>query len=218
MKLTKRTLAIFAAVLVLPSMVLANAADVAKAARILDQVIKLTAKYREVTTDLKAPTPLANSAGAYVLPYNNSGAMTEWAMKTLNVQVGALAGEKAGEMAGNALASKVPFGGLLSGAAKKKGKEMGAVAAVGGMEFIKKTSDQSFNNLDDYAVHLHVKYSGQGGYSQALAAAMAIYPALETSYEPAIKHAVDQAVKEKKAAEKAAAAAAKEAAKATTTK
>jgi hypothetical protein len=193
--MTPRSLVALAVVLALPSLSPANVADVAKAARILEQIAKIMAKYQQYSANLKAPPPIANSTGTYVLPYHSSGAMTEWATKTLNIQVGAMAGEKAGEVAGNALASRVPFGGLLSGVAKKKGKEIGAVAAVGGTEFIKKSSDQSFNNLDDYAVYLHVAHSSEGGYSQALAAAMAIYPSLEKTYDAAIKKAFEQAAK-----------------------
>lgn len=207
MKMTLRSLAILAVALALPQMALANLADVAKATRILQKIVEVTAKYQQYSADLKAPQPLANSSGAYVLPYNSSGAMTEWANKTLNIQVGAMAGEKAGEVAGNALAARVPFGGLFSGAAKKKGKELGALAAIGGTEFIKKSSDQSFNNLDDYAVYMHVAHSKEGGYAQAVAAAMAIYPSLEASYDTAIKKAFEQAAKDAKVAAAAAVAA-----------
>jgi hypothetical protein len=88
----------------------------------------------------------------------------------------------------------------MSGTIKKKGKEMGAVAAVGGAEFIKKSSDQSFNNLDDYSVYMHVAHSKEGGYQQALAAAMAIYPSLENTYEVAVKKAYELAAKDAMAA------------------
>ena len=79
------------------------------------------------------------------------------------------------------------------GLAKKKGKEMGAVAAVGGEKFMRQTSSRSFNNLDDYAVYLHVTHAGTAGYDQALAAAMAVYPELEAGYQPAIQNAYKRA-------------------------
>jgi len=96
------------------------------------------------------------------------------------------------------LGSKVPFGGLASGFMKKKGKEVGALAALGGKEFVTKTSSQSFDNLDDYAVYMHVAHANEGGYQQALAAAMAIYPELETSYDVAINKAYKKALVAKK--------------------
>lgn len=196
MKPTLRAFALFTVVLALPSFALATSvADVVKAQAILAKVVQLTKKYQQYNGVVQAPEPLANNGGQYQLPYGSNGALTEWANKTLNVQVGAIAGEKAGELAGNAVASRVPFGGLMGGAFKKKGKQLGAVAAVGGPEFIKKSSDRSFNNLDDYAVYLHVKHSADGGYASALAAAMAIYPGLEKSYDAAIQKAYANAAK-----------------------
>lgn len=196
MKTILRVFVLSAVVLALPSFALATSvADVVKAQAILTKVIELTKKYPQASGAVQAPEPLASNSGQYQLPYGSNGALTEWANKTLNVQVGAIAGEKAGEMAGNAVASRVPFGGLMGGAFKKKGKQLGAIAAVGGPEFIKKSSDRSFNNLDDYAVYLHVKHSADGGYTQALAAAMAIYPELEKSYDSAVQKAYAAAAK-----------------------
>jgi hypothetical protein len=141
--------------------------------------------------------PITNNSGKFLIPYTPDGQLTEWATKTLSTQVGAAIGAKAGEEAGKHLAAKVPFGGLASGLVKKKGKEMGAVAAIGGMDFIKQTSSLSFNNLDDYAVYLHVTHANSGGYAQALAAAMAIYPSLEKGYDAAVKKAYQQAKRTK---------------------
>lgn len=196
MKTILRVFVLSAVVLALPSFALATGvADVVKAQAVLAKVIELTKKYPQASGVVVAPEPLANNSGQYQLPYASNGALTEWANKTLNVQVGAIAGEKAGELAGNAVASRVPFGGLMGGAFKKKGKQLGAVAAVGGPEFIKKSSDRSFNNLEDYAVYLHVKHSADGGYASALAAAMAIYPDLEKGYDAAIQKAYANAAK-----------------------
>ena len=172
-----------------------NMADVVKAQVILGKILEYTSKYQLANAVVTAPTPIASNAGKYVLPYGADGQMTAWATKTLNAKLGSLAGEKAGEQAGKALASKVPFGGFASGLMKSKGKEMGAMAAIGGADFIKKSSSVSFNNLEDYAVYLHVKYSTNGDYTQALAAAMAIYPSLETGYDNAVKSAYQRAAK-----------------------
>ena len=152
--------------------------------------------------NIVAPAPQTSQAGPYFLPYNSKGEMTEWANKAINAQVGAALGAKAGEEAGKAVTSRIPFGGLLNGAAKNKGKALGAIAAVGGTEFIKTSSDQSFANLDDYAVHLHVTHAGSANFAQALATAMAIYPSLEKSYQPSIKGAYERAAKAAKAAPK----------------
>jgi hypothetical protein len=168
-------------------------ADVVKAQVILSKVLEYAAKYQVQTGTIEAPLPLTSNKGKYFVPYNAEGQITEWATKTLNTQLGAAIGAKAGEEAGKQVASRVPFGGLASGLMKKKGKEMGAVAAIGGTEYIRKTSALSFNNLDDLAVYMHVKHGSSGDYAQALAAAMAIYPALETSYDRAIRGAYQRA-------------------------
>lgn len=171
-----------------------DAKDIARAEKILRVVVDLTAKYPNATGSLVAPTPLADSSGKYHLPYRADGSLTDWANKSINAQVGAAVGEKVGEKAGGALISRaVPMGGLLSGAAKKKGKELGAVAAVGGFEAIKSSSELSFNSLDDYAVYLHVKHAGTAGYAQGLATSMAIYPELEKRYDRAIRAAFERA-------------------------
>lgn len=168
--------------------------DIVKAQVILGKVMEITSKFQSLQpADIVVPQPLANTKGRYLLPYTNDGALTEWANKALSVQVGAAVGSKVGEEAGKRLTAKVPFGGLASGLAKKKGKEMGAVAAVGGEKFMRQTSSRSFNNLDDYAVYLHVTHAGTAGYDQALAAAMAVYPELEAGYQPAIQNAYKRA-------------------------
>jgi hypothetical protein len=173
-------------------------ADVVKAQVVLGKVLQLMTKYQQYAITLEAPTPKANTKGKYLLPYKANGELTEWATKTFNVKLGAMAGEQAGDMAGKAVASKVPFGGLASGLMKKKGKEMGAVAALGGQKYITKTSSMSFDNMDDYAVYLQVTHGKEAGLQQALAAAMAIYPELESGYDAAINKAYQKALLRKK--------------------
>lgn len=59
----------------------------------------------------------------FLLPVTEDGELTEWAKKALAAQVGAAVGAKSGEEVGKVALGKVPFaGGLLAGAAKKKGK------------------------------------------------------------------------------------------------
>ena len=104
--------------------------------------------------------------------------------------MGAAVGAKAGEKAGSLLAGKVPLaGGLLAMGAKKKGKELGALAAVGGADYVKSSSSLSFHTLDDLALYLHLNCSLSADYVKGFAAAMAIYPGLEKTYEAAVKQA-----------------------------
>ena len=182
-----------------------SAADIARIEEVVRKVIMISGQYEGKDLVLTAPAPLTDKSGKYFAPYGADGELNAWGKKALEANVGSLAGEKAGGMAVSAAGSVIPGAGLLSPFAKSK--ELGAKAAVGGSDFIKKTSDYSFNSLEDYAVFLHAKFAGQPTYKQALASTLAVYPELETTLEPAIKAAYAQAeaAKAKAAAEKAAA-------------
>ncbi|MDX2110082.1 MAG: hypothetical protein SFY80_07560 [Verrucomicrobiota bacterium] len=187
-------------ILAAPGMVHAgmSAADVVKAQQILEQVVKITTKYQAKNIVLEAPTPITGNTGKYLLPVDANGQLTPWATKSLAAQIGAVVGEKATEVATKQVTGHIPFGGLLNGVAKDKGKEIGAITAIGGMEFIKSNSTLSFDNLDDYAVYLHANGVGSDG----LAAAMAIYPSLAKKYDDSIGAAYKMAAKGNQTASK----------------
>jgi hypothetical protein len=218
--------------------VFANPADIVRAEAVLRKVLLISGQYQGKDLVLTAPTPLTDKSGMYFEPYDANGELTPWATKAIEATAGGMAGEKAGGAAVSALGGAIPGVGLLSPFAKKKGKELGAKAAVGGPEFIKSSSTYSFNSLNDYSVFLHAKFSGKPTYTKALASAISVYPELETTLEPAIKAAytaaenarvaaaakvvaekalADKAAADKAAAEKAAAAAAAVAATKSTT-
>lgn len=196
-----RRLLLVASVFALPALAFAvDPADVVRAQKILTTVLKVTSRYQALSVNVPAPQPLTNKSGKYFVPYNAKGELTAWATKAFNAQAGAAVGAKVGEKAGQALAAKVPFGGLLAGAAKNKGKELGALAAVGGPDFVKSSSDYSFAHLDDYIVYLHVTHASSPGYAQALATAISVYPELEKNYTPALQRAYAAAAKKSKVA------------------
>ncbi len=182
----------------------ANVNDVARAVAIVQRMVELNKRFSAYNVTLAAPEPIAGTSGTYLLPVNAQGQLTGWAEKALNAQVGNIAGEQAGAAASRGLASVVPGGGLAGGFLKKKGKEVGATAAMGGKEFIRSSSSLSFNTTDDYAVYLHAKLAGTAEYQKALTAAIALYPDLETGYDAAVTAAYENA-KRVALAEKAAA-------------
>ena len=163
--------------------------DIVKAQILIGKVMKVVDAYQQFTVELEAPQPIEGNTGKYLLPYRADGELTEWASKAVNAQVGKLVGEKVGDVATNAIASKIPFGGLAGGLLKKKTKEVAAVTALGGMKFLQDTSDQSFASLNDYALFLHVRHSSDSTYKEALAAAMAVYPDLEGRFAGVINDA-----------------------------
>ncbi len=177
-------------------------ASIVKAQVMLGQVSQIVEKYAEVqalldngSIELEVPEPADGNTGKFYFPFNQDGYLTAWADKALNAQVGAEAGGLVADQATNALASKVPFGGLVGGALKGKAKETGAVMAIGGWEFIKESSDTTFNSLNDLSVYMHVEFYGDPDYEQALAAATSLYPKLEKGHERAVSKAYKDARK-----------------------
>ncbi len=220
MKATRRLSAILAALALIASSVplrADTAESVARAAAIVQRLVELNQKYAAYEVELPSPAPAVGVTGKYLLPVGADGSLTEWAQKALQIQVGNIAGEQAGGAAAKGLGSVVPGGGLAGGFLKKKGKEAGAVAALGGPEFVKKTSSISFDTVEDYAVYLHAKAGKSADYTKAVQAAIALYPDLEKTYSASIAAAYDAAVKaaaaKKAAAETQAKAAAEAAAK-----
>lgn len=180
----------------------ADMSGVIKAQIILGQVQQVMDKYEDIQAlisngqaQLEVADPREDTEGKFIFPYMNSGLIADWADKAINAQVGAQVGAMAGDKATGALASKVPFGGLAGGLLKGKGKELAAVTAIGGWEFIKETSDLSFDTLDDYSLYMHTEFEGGADYEKALAAAMAIYPDLEKTHKRSIDNAYKKARK-----------------------
>jgi len=180
----------------------ADMSGLIKAQILLGQVDQLMAKYEDVQMmlasgelQLDVNEPREDAEGKYIFPYSSIGLITEWAEKSLNAQAGAEVGAMAGDKAVGALASKVPFGGLAGGLMKGKAKELAAVTAIGGWDFIRSTSDISFDALEDYSLYMHVNFNGGPDYENALSASMAIYPELEKSHQRTIDKAMKAARK-----------------------
>lgn len=143
------------------------------------------------TPTMVAPSPLENSSGKYMSPYTSDEVVAEWVDKAINAKVGASIGSTAGRMAGEKMMENVPFvGGFLG---KSMGESMGrriALESVGGEDFIRETSDLSFNNVNDLALFLFVEHSQRENFQSVLSATQEIYPDLKTAYEPAVRRAV----------------------------
>ncbi len=197
--MNKRLLLFLPFLLALPQVRAESAADIVRAQVIIGQIQQTLGKLKELraatnpaaaTAGPVAPTPHLDNSGKFYLPYDANGQLTPWANKALGAQIGAAVGAKAGEKAGQMAASKIPFaGGLLAMGAKKKGKELGALAALGGPEFIKQSSSISFDRLEDLSLYLHLNFSASADYVKGFAAAMALYPELAKNYEATIKQA-----------------------------
>jgi len=138
-------------------------------------------------SSLVAPIPIAGNNGKYMSPYTVDGVLADWVDKAVNAKMGSAIGGAVGAQLGQKALENVPFiGGFLG---EKVGNAAGqaiAIEASGGAEFIRGSSDLSFNQLDQLALFLYVKYSTNKHYKGALDATMAIYPELKTVYPQAL--------------------------------
>ena len=137
-----------------------------------------------------APKPILGNSGKYMCPYTQDGVMAEWTDKAINAKIGSKVGAMTGTYTGQKAFEKVPFvGGVIgSHVGEAVGRKV-AIESAGGMDYIKKKSDLSFNDIGDMSVYLYVKHSNHPHYQNALDAAMEIYPELKKEYYPAIQKA-----------------------------
>lgn len=134
-----------------------------------------------------AVQPIEGNSGEYMSPFTSDGVLAEWVDKAVNAKMGAAIGGAIGTYAGAKLAEQIPFVGSWLG--QKVGNTVGreiALEASGGEEFIKESSDLSFNNLNDLAVFMYANHSSSEHYQDALDATWEIYPELKQTYMQAL--------------------------------
>ncbi len=148
------------------------------------------------TTTLPPPrslhrvTPRRDNGGHYLCPYTQDHVLAEWV--DMQIKGGAFGKIGGGLGSGTAVAVGGSAMGIWGVVLSKVGRSIGRAAAIrsaGGMENIRATSDMSFDRLDDLAVYIYQFYSAEDTYSDALAAAVLLYPKLEDRYIPAIQEA-----------------------------
>jgi hypothetical protein len=137
-----------------------------------------------------APAPIEGNGGRYMCPFTSDGVTAGWVTKSMKVKAASAVGSMAGNYAGQKAMEQVPFvGGFLG---KKAGEAMGrsvALKAIGGEEFLKTSSDLSFNSLQDMSVYIYAKYSTAPEYAKILDATYAIYPEMKDVYFAAVAKA-----------------------------
>jgi len=141
-------------------------------------------------TELIAPEPRHDNCGQFMCPYTTDGVLAKWVDKAINAKLGATVGQHVGAFLGNQAVKQVPLvGGFLgSMVGETVGREI-AIRGSGGWDYIKCTSDQSFDGVDDMAIYLYVKHSTHAHYRGAVDATGEIYPALMKRYVAAIQAA-----------------------------
>jgi hypothetical protein len=177
----------------------ANAVNAAAAAS-----APITAVAARGTPDqLASPKAIEGTTGKYMSPFTSDGVTAGWVTKAMGVKasgavgsmVGSAAGNYAANKATNQMASMVPIPGM-SFLAQRAGKAAGeaagrgmALQSIGGEEFLKSSTDLSFNSLQDMAIYMYVNHSTHPDYAKIVDATASIYPEFKTAYGPALQTA-----------------------------
>jgi len=141
-------------------------------------------------TEILAPEAIQGNTGEYMSPYTSDGVVAEWVDKAINAKLGSTIGGTVAAIGMQQVAGQIPFVGGIVGhyVGSYVGRKI-ALEMSGGEEFIKETSDLSFNNLNDLSVHTYVHFSSHASYQDALNAAKEIYPDLKKTYSAALLRA-----------------------------
>jgi hypothetical protein len=129
-----------------------------------------------------APKPIAGNGGRYMSPFTTDGVTAEWVTKSMKVQASGQVGQAAGQIVGNQLLSKIPFAGMFAGEATKALARSAAMKSIGGEEFLKSSSDQSFDDLKAMAAYMYAFHSSHPEYARIVNATSAIYPDFQQVY------------------------------------
>lgn len=163
---------------------------VAFAAILFIQTGCVTAPAFPTPAQITAPAPIEGNTGKYMSPYTSDGVVAEWVDKAMKAKMGAQVGGMIGAYAGQKAMEQIPFvGGFLG---QKAGEAVGrevAVKASGGWEYIKSTSDLSFNSIQELSVWMYATHGTNEHYAEVLSAIQEIYPEMKTQYYAAIQNA-----------------------------
>ena len=143
---------------------------------------------------LAIPLALTNGSGKYFLPYTSDGVITDWIDKGIELEMGANIGTLIGVGLANEVLKEIPVFGAMIG--KSIGDSIGneaAISAIGGMEYIRKTSDFSFHEIDKFAVFLYAKHATHKDYKRVFEVTVMVYPELKAAYYSAIVEASKEA-------------------------
>lgn len=129
-----------------------------------------------------APKPIDGTGGKFMSPFTSDGVTAEWVTKSMKVQASGSLGQAAGQIAGDQLLSKIPFAGMFAGEATKSVARSAALKSIGGEEFLKSSSDLSFNTLQEMASYMYAFHSSHAEYAKIIKATVAIYPEFQEVY------------------------------------
>lgn len=127
---------------------------------------------------LNLPAPILGTTGKYMSPFTEDDTITPWVEKGMAVSVGGNVGQALGSVAALSASSDNVFFALAGGAIGSAVGTALSIEAIGGWDFVKANSDQSFNTVEDLGRYLHYRHSAHPQYKEVVAATAGIYPEL----------------------------------------
>ena len=133
-----------------------------------------------------APIPRSDSEGEFLSPFTSDEVVAPWVSKGLEASVGA----EVGSLVGQKALESVPFvGGILGDRAGRTLGRAAAIELVGGMDYMRSTTDMSFDNVSDLIVYIWVYYEDHPSYSEVVSLVGKIYPEYSSAYYSALNNA-----------------------------
>lgn len=134
------------------------------------------------TLQASAPKPIEGNGGKFMSPFTSDGVTAGWVTKSMQVQASGQVGQAAGQVVAGQVLSKIPFAGMFAGEATKALARKIALDSIGGEEFLKSSSDLSFNSLEEMATYMYAFHSSHAEYGKVVSATAAIYPEFAEVY------------------------------------
>ena len=137
--------------------------------------------------EIVSPEPIYNNSGKYLCPYTSDGVVAPWVSKGIYAKAGAAIGSYAGKKLGQELLENIPIFGSTIG--QELGETMGrkiALEMAGGIEYMKETSDLSFDEINKMIIYLYVNYSDNEHWKKVWDLTSQIYPEINKYWQNAL--------------------------------
>ncbi len=121
---------------------------------------------------LISPVPRDDAKGQYLSPYTSDAVVAPWVQKGLTAKVGSAAGSIATQKA----LENIPIASFFADRAGRAAGRAAALKLVGGMKYMRSTTDLSFDNLEDMVIYTYVHHSDHVDYSRVIDLVGDIYP------------------------------------------
>jgi hypothetical protein len=132
------------------------------------------------------PQPRSDANGEFLSPFTSDEVVAPWVEKGIAAGIGA----EVGSLVGQKAMENVPvFGGLLGDSVGRSIGRSAAIEMVGGMDFMRSTTDMSFDEINDLIIYTWVKYENHPSYPKVIDLIGKIYPEFSANYTAALTNA-----------------------------